>query len=123
MTASDPSELRLLVVEDDPIIAMELEDELSDLGHHVLAVAGTVKQALRLVRELAEQIDAVILDANLGGDSSFPVADALRERRIRYVVASGYEAKDLRARGFEGPIIGKPYRGEQIQAALVSLSE
>jgi CheY-like chemotaxis protein len=59
MKASEPVKLRLLVVEDDAIIAMELEDQLRDLGHHVMGVAGSVKQALRLVEELAEQIDAV----------------------------------------------------------------
>lgn len=123
MTASESEsvKLRLLVVEDDAIIAMELEDQLSDLGHHVLGVAGTVKQALRLVEEMAEQIDAVILDANLSGDSSYPVAEVLKERQIRYVVASGYEPGELRAQGFEDPIIGKPYQSSQIEKALLSL--
>lgn len=121
MRASESVKLRLLVVEDDAIIAMELEDQLRDLGHHVMGVAGSVKQALRLVEELAEQIDAVILDANLSGVSSYPVADVLKQRRIRYIVASGYEPEELRAQGFDDPIIGKPYQSSQIEKALLSL--
>lgn len=65
--------LRPLVVEDECLIAFELCDFLEDLGHQVVVgMAAAPNQALRLIRELGGQIDAVMVDANLGGQSSAP---------------------------------------------------
>lgn len=116
--SSGQTELRLLVVEDDSLIAMELECLLEDLGHRVLGIAGTPDGALRLLSELSGQIDAVVLDANLDGRSAAPVAHALRARSVPFVIASGYEPAELRHLGFEEAGVGKPYSREAMRQAL-----
>lgn len=114
--SSGQTELRLLVVEDESLIAMEFECLLEDLGH--LGIAGTPDGALRLLSELSGQIDAVVLDANLGGRSAAPVAHALRARSVPFVIASGYEPAELRHLGFEEAGVGKPYSREAMRQAL-----
>ena len=69
--------LRVLVGEDEPLIAMEIEEVLSDAGFESVQLAATVEQALLLVE--ADGCDAAVLDANLGGMSAEPVAAALRQ--------------------------------------------
>lgn len=110
--------LRLLVVEDEAMIAMMLEDILEDLGHRVVEVATSVQFALREISAKADELDAVILDANLGGDSAGPVAAVLRQARIPFVIASGYEASELQRLGFDEPCIRKPYQREEVSRAL-----
>jgi CheY-like chemotaxis protein len=121
MTCSPRTKLRLLVVEDEALIALELESLLEDLGHTVVEVGGTLERALDLVEALGSGIDAAVLDANLAGKSAAPVAKALEARGVPFVVASGYEAEELRQFGFEGPSLRKPYRGEEIARALARL--
>jgi DNA-binding response OmpR family regulator len=121
MEPSAKRELRLLVVEDETLIAMELEDILHDLGHRVLEICGTVPQAVAFLDANADGLDGAILDANLGGTSAEPVAKALRERRVPFVVASGYSADELRRLGIEAPRIRKPYRKQEIEAAVAGL--
>ncbi|MFN3662745.1 response regulator [Yoonia sp.] len=114
-------ELHLLIVEDETIVAMDLEDILSDLGHEVLGVAATLKQALRFIEERSTDIDAVVLDANLAGVSSAPVAVVLQQHQIPYIVASGYGSEELRAQGLDGPMVGKPYEIHEIEASLLNI--
>jgi CheY-like chemotaxis protein len=121
MEQPNRTELRLLVIEDETLIAMELADLLEDLGHRVVGVAGTLGRSLRLVEEFGERLDAVLLDANLGGISSEPVAQQLRLRGVPFVVASGYEGEELKRFGFNEPRVNKPYRRDEIQSALSAL--
>jgi DNA-binding response OmpR family regulator len=121
MEQPNRTELRLLVIEDEILIAMELADLLEDLGHQVIGVAGTLGRSLRLVEELGEKLDAVLLDANLGGMSSEPVAQELRLRGVPFLVASGYASDELVRFGFDEPRVGKPYRRDDIQSALSAL--
>lgn len=119
---SERNELRLLVIEDESLIAMELEDMLEDLGHLVLGVGGSVSLALGLLDRFGPELDAVLLDANLGGKSAAPVADALRERGVPFVVASGYELDEVRQLGSDAPRLAKPYGKEEVRKALSSLA-
>jgi CheY-like chemotaxis protein len=82
---------RVLVVEDEPLIAMLLEDMLSDLEVTIAGVAESVPAALDLLQGL-EEVDGAILDMNLRGRSVEPVAEALAKRGIPFVFASGYGA-------------------------------
>ncbi len=82
---------RILVVEDEYLMAEELREALEDAGAHVLGPAPTVDAALRLLADGAAP-DAAILDVNLGGERSFPVADALAARGVPFVFATGYDA-------------------------------
>src|SRR4029078_2691283 len=90
--------LRVLVVEDEMIVAWVLEDMLADLGCAVIGPAARVKQALAMID--AEAVDAALLDVNLNGQKSYPVADALAARGVPFIFATGYE-KDRLNNGYE----------------------
>ena len=118
MERSERDELRLLVVEDETIVAMELEDILGDLGHTVLGSAATCEQAISLMETFAEKIDGVFLDANLRGCSAAPVMKELKTRGIPYILASGYGSQELSKQGLEGPQMSKPYHSGEVEKAL-----
>jgi DNA-binding response OmpR family regulator len=80
---------RILVVEDEAMLAMMLDDTLSDAGGVVIGPAGTVKAALDLLGE--EVVDCALLDVKLHDGNSVPVAEALAALGIPYVVTSGYD--------------------------------
>ena len=71
---------RVLVVEDESLIAMLVEDGLETLGYEVVGPVGTVDAALRIVEQTP--FDLALLDINLGGKQSFPIAEALEARGI-----------------------------------------
>ncbi len=79
---------RILVVEDEALIAMLLEDLLGDLGCKVVGPAANVTQALELAAR--ERPDAAVLDVNLGKETVFPVADALQRAGVPFVFITGY---------------------------------
>ncbi|ROU00097.1 response regulator [Histidinibacterium lentulum] len=114
--------LSVLVIEDEALIAMELECLLEDLGHNVRGVAGSVNSAVRLVQACDGEVDAALLDANLGGDSAIPVAEALVEAGTPFVITSGYEQHELFGRGFDAPVVRKPYREADIADALTQIA-
>ena len=104
----DLSGRRILVVEDEVLLAMDLEDALASHGAEVLGPVSSIAQALALLAD--ERPDAVTLDMNLGGASSLPVADDLVERKIPFVVVSGYSdtyAKEPSLK--DAPFVKKPY--------------
>src|SRR4028119_988486 len=84
---------RALVVEDEIMVAMYVDDLLTELGYEVVGLATGLDQALPLARE--GEFDFAVLDINLAGRVSFPVADVLRERGIPFLFASGYSSKGL----------------------------
>jgi CheY-like chemotaxis protein len=79
---------RILAVEDDMLIRLTLEDMLADLGCEAVSTAGTIDQAVGLID--LHRFDAATLDVNLGGTSSYPVADALAARGVPFVFSTGY---------------------------------
>lgn len=88
---------RVLIVEDEFLLADDLSEALADLGATVLGPAPTVAEALALLSAGAE-IDGALLDVNLGGEKVFPVADALEAQGIRFVFTTGYEAASIPSR-------------------------
>src|SRR5215207_4488033 len=82
---------RLLVVEDEYTIATDLARALEDAGVEVVGPAGSVPHALRLISEAQDIIQGAVLDIRLRDERVYPVADALRERGIPFVFATGYE--------------------------------
>ncbi len=108
---------RVLVVEDEVLLAMMLEDVLSDAGAYVVGPAATVEQAIALIA--SEVIDVALLDVCLRDQRSDPVAEVLRQRGVPYVLATGYsnpQGADLAS----APTLAKPYRLEQLEAALLA---
>lgn len=101
------SGLRILLVEDEYLSAMAIEALLLDLGCEVVGPATTVDQALEALREAP--LDGVLLDLNLRGERSDPVAAALQDRGIPFIVLSGYASGFHRLDGFGSmPQLRKP---------------
>lgn len=99
--------LRVLVVEDDAMLAMALEMALVDLGCDVVGLASSLRDAVPLAREAA--IDGAILDVNLAGERVDPIADILAARNIPFVFATGYGNAGLRDCDRDRPVLQKPY--------------
>ena len=108
---------RILVVEDEPIVAMCLEDMLEGFGCAIVGPAGRLIEGIALAEN--EALDAAVLDVNLGGDRSYPIADILARRGIPFVFATGYGA--LHESAQPAPLIEKPYREVDVEAALTAL--
>lgn len=110
---------RILVVEDEPIIAMALEDMLLDLGCEVVGPASNLPEALALAER--ETIDAALLDININSGRSYVVADELRRRAVPFAFATGYGEEGIENGGGDAPVLQKPYRQAQVEAALRDL--
>jgi CheY-like chemotaxis protein len=80
---------RVLVVEDEYLIATDIAEALAELGATVVGPVGSVKEALRRI-EAEGELDGAVLDINLGQEKVFPVADALIARHVPFVFATGY---------------------------------
>lgn len=110
---------RVLVVEDEMMVAMLVEDMLGDMGCEVVGPAYALDSALDLARE-AENLDCALLDVNLGGRPIFPVADILRERGVATIFATGYGEAGLRPEDQGSPVLQKPFRAADLLKALKS---
>jgi CheY-like chemotaxis protein len=108
---------RVLLVEDEAMIAMLLEDMLGDLGCQVVGPAYALAPALELAAT-HEFIDVAILDVNLAGRPVFEVADALRARRVPVIFSTGYGDAGLRDIDHGSPVLGKPFRAADLAAVL-----
>lgn len=108
---------RILVVEDDMMIAMLVEDMLLDFGCHVVGPASNLTKALALARE-AGPFSAAILDVNLGLESVFPAADLLRAQGVPLIFCTGYGDGALREADKACTVLRKPYRASELGAAL-----
>lgn len=111
--------LRILVVEDEALIAMLIEDTLGTAGAQIAGIAANVREALRIV-ELGE-FDLAVVDMNLAGQSSAPVASALAARRIPFLIASGYGSHPGSAPPGT-PILAKPFETDQLVRAVAKLA-
>ncbi len=105
------SGLKILVVEDEPLVAMALDDSLTDSGCTVVGPASSLKKGMRLIEEHA--VDGAVLDVNLRGEMVFPLADALAKRSIPFVYVTGYD-KLVRACNHGCPVLQKPYNVQQL---------
>ncbi len=107
--------LRVLLVEDQFIIALDCEDMLTTLGARQVDVCANVPEALSLLSRTAP--DLAILDVNLGSETSEPVSHRLRELAVPFVFATGYD--DLAILGLaEAATLRKPYNLASLEAAL-----
>lgn len=106
---------RILVVEDEFVVAAMAEDMLTELGATVVGPAGTIGQGLRLAE--TDLIDAAVLDVNMDGERADPVARVLQARSIPVVFATGYGASSFDG-GQPALILSKPYTQAQLADAL-----
>lgn len=113
--------LQVLVVEDEPMVAMLLEDMLADFGCVLAGTAATVNEALSTIGKGAD-IDAAILDVNLGGMKIFPVADLLAARSVPFVFSTGFDPADLTERYPDSRLLHKPYQPEALAKVLADFA-
>ena len=109
---------RILVVEDDYLVALVVSDILEEAGAEVIGPVGRVEEALALIAGNDIAIDGAVLDVNLHGATSYPIADALAARNVRFVFASGYGAGGIDAAYATYPWCQKPFNQSALLAAL-----
>jgi CheY-like chemotaxis protein len=107
---------KVLIVEDEMMVVLYLEDVLQSLGHTVAATAGRLDQAVELAQ--TADVDFAMLDLNLAGARTYPVAEALRQRAIPFAFATGYGAGGIAAEYADVPTLTKPFRIEDIASLL-----
>lgn len=110
--------LRLLIVEDDYFIAIDTAEKLATAGAVVIGPVASVEDALKLLDEGGPP-DAGVLDLNLGGETTFIVADALAERGIPFVFATSYARADVPPAYADVPRFRKPIDVATIAGALL----
>ena len=117
--ARDAAGLRVLLVEDEIMIALLVEEILAGFGHTVVGPASRIDRALELVA--SEAIDVAILDVNVDDKDVYPVAEALAARGIPFMFVSGYGT--LPERFSDRPRLTKPFRQRALLELLVELGD
>jgi CheY-like chemotaxis protein len=110
---------RALVIEDEGLVSVLIEDILLDSGCAIAGTASSLADALNKVETLA--FDFAIVDVNLNGLQSAPVAEALVERGVPFVLATGYGATGLSESYPDVPTLQKPFLGHQLEQALCAM--
>jgi CheY-like chemotaxis protein len=113
---ADGQKRRVLVIEDEALIAMLIEDMIHDSGDEMAGSAGRLTDAVALAQ--GTQADVALLDINLGGALAYPVADVLRERGVPIVFTSGYGSAGLIERFQDCPILDKPFDQPSLEKAI-----
>ncbi len=112
--------VRVLVVEDSALILMEVETAIEDAGATVVGPATRLSQAAKLAE--TEEFDVALLDVNLDGELTYPVADALARRSKPFVLATGYDPQtSIVAEYRDRPVLRKPYTGDGLVRMLKEL--
>lgn len=107
---------RVLIIEDESLLAMLLEDLLVDIGCEAAGVASTFQDAMEKAKSLT--FDVAILDLNLNGRQSLPIAEVLLARGAPFVFATGYGAPTLPISLQGAPILQKPFQTRHLEQAL-----
>ena len=113
------SDCRVLLVEDEPLVALDLRYELEDAGATVVAIARTVAEALEKIR--TNHVDIALLDGNLKGEAVDDVAALLTRRGVRFCFVSGYGREHLPEGYDQAPLIEKPFRPDMLRSILTGL--
>jgi DNA-binding response OmpR family regulator len=108
----------ILIVDDEPLIAMMAEDWLGEMGHAVVGPAHNLPAALALAED---PVDAAILDLTLGADTSYPVAARLRERGIPFAFATGHGRDFLAPEFRDAEQLAKPFEFERFRFVIDAL--
>ena len=112
----DDGTKRVLLVEDDSLVAMLVEDMLDELGYAFAGNPGNVAEALTAVK--TAEYDVAILDVNLAGERVFPVADALMGAGRSFIFATGYGPAEIPDAYRRWPVAAKPFRLDDLETAI-----
>jgi len=111
--------LRILIVEDSPVIALATEDMLRAFGYVPLGPAGNMASALELAE--SEEMDAAIVDLNIRGTKSFTLLSILDRRDVPFLIISGYADWKMPEEWSGRPRLQKPFSETQLQAKLTEI--
>lgn len=112
---------RILIVEDEPVIAELLEEVLTDHGFSIVAIASTIEEAGSLADTL--DLDGALLDVNLGGQEVYPVARLLEGRSVPFAFTTGFGSLGLPPEWLNRPVFCKPYDIELLAKTLAQLTQ
>lgn len=110
---------RVLIVEDESLVAMLLETILADLGCDVVGPESNIEDGLNVASGTA-RLDAALLDVNVAGQEIFPVAEALKARGVPFVFSTGYGEAGLPEHWRGNPTVQKPFTEGAIRDALMA---
>lgn len=110
---------RVLIVEDEAVIAMALEMFLEELGAHVIATAGNVQDALQ--KATSEDFDLAFLDINLNGQKAHVLPGVLERRRKPFAFVTGYGEQGVLEAHANAPVVAKPFSRDAVSTALEKL--
>lgn len=116
--ASSETVRRVLIVEDEMLIALMLQDMVAEAGLVVAAIANTLRAGVELAER--EDVQLAILDINLNGEEAYPVAEILRARHIPFIFSTGYAGASVRPEYQGAPRLIKPYQQEMLTAAIAA---
>jgi CheY-like chemotaxis protein len=108
---------RIMIVEDEALVAMALRETLNDLGFSVLGPFNRISEAMVALRN--NRIDAAVLDVNLGGELIYPLADVLTADHVPFVFITGYGADEIEPRYAGVPVLEKPIESGALEAVFV----
>jgi len=120
LSTHDLKGVRVLLVEDQMIVAMQIEDMLRAAGCEVVGPVGTLQAAITLAHE--EALNAAVLDINLDGEKVYPAAEELQARGIPFILATGYGESTLPEQWRDKPRLSKPFQREQLEQLLTSVA-
>ena len=119
MTAETESRRRVLLVEDEALIAMLMEDMLGEFDCEVVATVGELGPAIEAAS--TQPIDLAFLDVNLHGVPVYPVAEVLRTRGIPYAFVTGYGSAGTQGEHGDVPVLQKPFQTQELAAIVERL--
>lgn len=111
--------MRVLVVEDEALIALEIDTILSEAGLAVAGPVSSVRDALDLIAK--GNVDAAVLDVNLGRETSEPIAEELNRRTVPFIAVSGYASDQRPSSMSDAPFLAKPFRARDLIACIRQL--
>jgi len=108
---------RVMIVEDEALVAMALREALDELGFSVLGPFNRISEAMIALRN--NHIDAAVLDVNLGGELIYPLADVLTADHVPFVFITGYGAEEIEPRYARAPVLQKPIEASALKSVFV----
>jgi CheY-like chemotaxis protein len=112
----DLTGLRILIMEDESLVAMLIQDILADIGCEIAGVASRFDDAMKKAKTVA--FDIAIVDVNLHGTQTFAIAEELAKRGLAFIFATGYGAENLPEPLRTAPILKKPFQQSDLEQAL-----
>ena len=109
---------RVMVVEDEALVAMAISELLTELGYSVIGPFGRISEAIVALRN--SRVDAAVLDVNLGGEVVYPLADALAAERVPFIFVTGYSDEEIERRFSSIPVLQKPIERDALKSMFGS---